>query len=681
MPTHIYSLRTKMTLSFVLVLTLAVALIGITSYIAGKKLLKECMFSKLSSICTIKDGQIEQYLGMLQDQCLSMSESTMTVQAMEALRTGFNALHVSQPELATYKQTLQKFYTEEFLPRLNKTAQTPRTLNDYFPIDEQTVIAQTWYIAENPQPVQKKVEYLHAPNESPYNTAHELYHPIFRRYAQRVGIADLYLVDIATGHVIYSLAKEIDFGTNLLSGPLKETGLGRSFLELQKTNDVDFIKIIDFQFYDPSYGTPVGFISTPIFSQGTKIGGLIFKFPIDSINDIMTYNKRWHDVGLGKTGESFLIGPDKTMRTIARQYIEDPTTYIKLLREHEYDGATLDKIQVYDTTVLLKKTDLEIIGDVLSGKKATVITTDTMGVEVIYSYAPVQMGDIHWYILVKMSTREAFEPIQTLLWYLIICSLLVILLSASILFGFIVVVTKPLAEMIHLFNGNTSTITQKLSIDNTAEFGAIGEAYNRMIEHIKTVVTRITTLQEQLERMQQSTLKQTGDLIHGTNTVGEHIKQTQNQLDGITALYKEEESLDQQETAYNAQVITLANLIDTTQETLIQYIDEICKAIDAQETAQAVRICTSIAPLIINARNSCKQIISLFGEIGTKQEQKNEIRLSTTRVIRDLSALMNQLERNRIDAQSTLKRIQKTQQEQATITKQLETVTQEIKQH
>lgn len=432
MTTHAYSMRTKTIFYCVIMLAISIIAVGITSYFAGRKLLQESAFNTLNSIRTIKIGQIEQYLGMLQDQCLSTSESTMTFDAMEALRKGFNDLKVSEAELAAYKQTLEKFYIEEFLPKLNQTAQKPYSLSDYFPLDPQTIIAQAWYLAQNPQPVNKKLEYARAATAHAYNAAHEQYHSIFKRYAQRVGIADLYLVDLTTGHVVYSLAKEIDFGTNLMTGPLKDTGLGKSFLELQRTADEDFVKIIDFQFYNPSYGTPVGFIGTPIFQQGKKVGGLIFKFPIDTINQIMTYDKHWADVGLGKTGESFLIGKDKYMRTIARRYIEDPTTYLKQLREQGYDGTIIDKIQVYDTTVLLKKYDIDAIRDILGGKTSTIITRDTIGNEVIMSYSPVRADDLSWYIIVKIDTHEAFAPIKTLLWYIILCGVLVLLLNTGI---------------------------------------------------------------------------------------------------------------------------------------------------------------------------------------------------------------------------------------------------------
>jgi chromosome segregation ATPase len=252
-----------------------------------------------------------------------------------------------------------------------------------------------------------------------------------------------------------------------------------------------------------------------------------------------------------------------------------------------------------------------------------------------------------------MTTKEALQSIQTFLWYIIVCGLLVILLGILVICFVVVMVTKPLSELIH----------------------------------VKEVVGRITTVQALCARMQQSMLKSSDELMQSTSTLGEYIKQAQGQLDTITAAYKESESLDQQETAYNAQIVTIANLIDTTQESLTQYVDEICKAMSDESVSpaevkntmqQMVRICTSIAPLIINARNSCKQIIHLFEEIGAKQEQKNERYISVVRLLRDLSALINQMERAIIDNNSLIAGVQRSQQEYATSINQLEEVTKEM---
>jgi methyl-accepting chemotaxis protein len=43
------------------------------------------------------------------------------------------------------------------------------------------------------------------------------------------------------------------------------------------------------------------------------VGVLIFQMPIDKIDELMSSNHSWKKVGLGESGESYLIGPDKEM--------------------------------------------------------------------------------------------------------------------------------------------------------------------------------------------------------------------------------------------------------------------------------------------------------------------------------------------------------------------------------
>lgn len=49
-------------------------------------------------------------------------------------------------------------------------------------------------------------------------------------------------------------------------------------------------------------------MSTPIFAGEKKTGVLIFQIPLKRMNAIMAQNYQWKDNGLGKTGETFLVG-------------------------------------------------------------------------------------------------------------------------------------------------------------------------------------------------------------------------------------------------------------------------------------------------------------------------------------------------------------------------------------
>ena len=53
-------------------------------------------------------------------------------------------------------------------------------------------------------------------------------------------------------------------------------------------------------------------------------GVLALQFPISKINRLMTMDKRWEESGMGKTGETFIVGPDDLMRSDSRLFLEDP---------------------------------------------------------------------------------------------------------------------------------------------------------------------------------------------------------------------------------------------------------------------------------------------------------------------------------------------------------------------
>jgi len=77
----------------------------------------------------------------------------------------------------------------------------------------------------------------------------------------------------------------------------------------------------------PSYGAPASFIASPIFEGSKKIGVAVFQMPTDIINQIMTGNSGWTADGLGKSGETYLVGDDYKMRSNSRFLIEDRRGY------------------------------------------------------------------------------------------------------------------------------------------------------------------------------------------------------------------------------------------------------------------------------------------------------------------------------------------------------------------
>ena len=146
-----------------------------------------------------------------------------------------------------------------------------------------------------------------------YDTAHANYYEIFKNLLESRGYADIYLV-ASDGTIVYNSDKGDDFATTLVSGPYRDTHLAKLFQELQKSTDANEVIMTDFVPYGPSRGAPASFVGSPIIVNGRNVGALIYQLPLDRLNDLMQRQSN----AIGQTGDVYLVGQDKLMRTDSR---------------------------------------------------------------------------------------------------------------------------------------------------------------------------------------------------------------------------------------------------------------------------------------------------------------------------------------------------------------------------
>ena len=95
----------------------------------------------------------------------------------------------------------------------------------------------------------------------------------------------------------------------------------------------------------------------PIYDGPTPIGVLAVQLPLSGINAIMTSNEAWRDVGLGESGEAYLVGRDKLLRNQSRFLIEDREEYLKLIGEVGLPSSIIDQIERTNSSVGLQEVD------------------------------------------------------------------------------------------------------------------------------------------------------------------------------------------------------------------------------------------------------------------------------------------------------------------------------------
>ncbi len=183
--------------------------------------------------------------------------------------------------------------------------------------------ARQMYIAENPNGPSERFLMDRAAKTIPYNIHHASFHPAFRKLLVAKGYSDVLIVNQA-GDVMYSVAKQDEFGTNLLSGPYQSSNLASLFTQIMDTPEPEVI-FSDYARYAPHGDRPAAFVGSKIFaSSGQVVGVLVLQIPEGLINEIVTQIS-----GLGETTDIFLIGDDNLARSHSR--FEDRHAFLEKL--------------------------------------------------------------------------------------------------------------------------------------------------------------------------------------------------------------------------------------------------------------------------------------------------------------------------------------------------------------
>ncbi|MBI1171167.1 HAMP domain-containing protein [bacterium] len=168
------------------------------------------------------------------------------------------------------------------------------------------------YITNNPHPQGKRMELDQVDPPNTYNTQHAQFQPSFRKWTQLHGYYDFFLIDL-DGNVIFTVDKETDFASNLLTGPEAAGPLAAAF-KAAKDDTSTTVHFSDFAKYGPSAGAPAAFAAKSILSEDGKVIGV---FAIQ-ISDAALDAAADSPTGLGETGEVTLVGPDGAARNASR---------------------------------------------------------------------------------------------------------------------------------------------------------------------------------------------------------------------------------------------------------------------------------------------------------------------------------------------------------------------------
>jgi len=297
----------------------------------------------------------------------------------------------------------------------------------------------------------------------------------YTKYINKYGYYDLFLIH-PEGKVFYSATKEADYGTNMVNGKYASSGLGKLVRQVLDTKQYD---IADFEPYAPSNGEPASFIAQPVIHDGKVELVVALQLSLDAINNVMQQRD-----GMGKTGETYLVGSDKLMRSDS---FLDPTNH---------------SVKASFANPKLGSVDTEATREALSGQTGQKIIIDYNGNPVLSAYTPLKIGATTWALIAEIDEAEAFAAVKMMKW--LIGLVAVIGIAAIIVVALLIArsITKPINRIVEGMNEGASQVA--------SASGQVSSASQQLAEGSSEQAASIEETSSSLEEMSSMT-KQNAD--------------------------------------------------------------------------------------------------------------------------------------------------------------------------
>ena len=476
-------IQSKLLTMLLLTSIVSALLVGYFGYRSGSHSLREAAVAKVVSVRDARTRAIQSlFVGLRRSLVLNSANATAQ-DAMRDLTRDFAALQ-HQPTTPQQRASVRHYYRTVWLPSARANVAGDLTPQAFLPTSNAQWYLQSHYTAPN-NDFDQAIKVDDAGDGSQWSKDHARYNPYFRQVVTENSFEDAMLVD-TNGNVVYTAYKGIDLGTNILTGPYQDTGLEAAFRNVLHANAVNTFTVTDFEPYTPSGDAPAAFGLSPIGKDGKVTGVLVVQLPIESINNVMTVSGDWRTAGYGDTGESFLVGPDLTMRSTSRTLLEDPTHYAQETVDNGTPPATAAEIVKSGNPILRQSITTPDVSQALEGKSGTVTDTDYLGNTVITAYGPAKIDGLNWAVLAQVEDKEALRPVSDFLRAvaLSILALVLMVTVASVLLAR--AFSRPVSRLLDGVRAVAAgDLDARVELRSRDEFASLAGAFNEMASSLR----------------------------------------------------------------------------------------------------------------------------------------------------------------------------------------------------
>ncbi len=365
-------LGTKLILAFLACGLIPLLIVGVVSYRIADQGMQELehqagdefeskAYNQLIALRDVKKGQIEQYFQERQGDLAVLVNVVETIQDQAYAR--LDAI-----------QGLRRTRVEDLFEKLRKDA---------------TILAESLEIKNAFQGMKVYHDEKETGAKEPldvstpeYATLWEEHVPFLRSFVEEHGYYDGFIICAAHGHVILTVTKESDLGTNLVHGPYKTEGLAALRARVLESDTAVFS---DFDSYTPSNGDQAAFVGAPLKDdEGKTVAIIALQLPAEPINAIVQGRE-----GMGETGETYLVARDG--KTAKSEFRSDMLT----MGDGKY--------------VIGAEISTEYIERCLDGEHVRDVFVDSKGNPVLIAGEPTKIDGLDWACITKLNLEEALS--------------------------------------------------------------------------------------------------------------------------------------------------------------------------------------------------------------------------------------------------------------------------------
>jgi methyl-accepting chemotaxis protein len=287
-----------------------------------------------------------------------------------------------------------------------------------------------------------------------YKRIYDKYYDTFKQYIETYGYYDLFLVCPEEGDVFFTICLESDFGTELSR---ENTGLAHVWKEAIRSGKP---ALSDMEAYAPSNGAPAMFVACPVEENGEYIGVVAMQISNKAIDEIMQERS-----GMGKTGETYLVGFDKLMRSDS--YL-DP------------EGHSI--LASFGGNVRENGVDTDATNKAIAGISGSDIIIDYNGNPVLSVFSPIELfKGVNWICIAEIEQAEVEIPIRSLRKTIFFMGILITIIIALLALGLAGSIAKPIINITKIAKDIAEgDLSRSVDISQGDEIGQLADAFREM---------------------------------------------------------------------------------------------------------------------------------------------------------------------------------------------------------